>query len=881
MARRARSSSGFATIGGAATVLVVLVGVLVTTRTPLVEFDFGSGFAFLPSEENGQVVNVNGVTGQGTGRYSIPGAAGFSLRIEQRDGYAVVVATSPDGSTRILYRLDDALDAQRVAKAISPSQSFMEGGGRAYLLDVGRGELQPVDPGSFEPIGNPLRFRPPIAGTVDGSGRAVVVEETTSRAYVVEGTAAGEAITVGQEGDTFRVANVGGRPVVVNVTRSALSVFDGGQARELALPAGEGELLVPHKGDGDRMGLIRRQGARGLLLLVDLDGGGTTPTTIDGDASTLRAPLVTAKAIYLLDPASSRITVLDPGTAAVVATLTAEIGRGDGALQAFVKDGLLWINNPRGARAVVVDQSGVLRVVDKYDPAIPELGDPDAPPEQPPPPPPPPVAPEVVEAPAGAVPPGPVATLPSTPPGLAAQAGNRQVRLTWGVTPDGGASIQRYRLTCQPSCGPTSPITIEGAPLEHTVTGLENGTSYRFELAAVNAVGEGPRASTGPIAPTADIPPTPTNVVATANPDGTVTVTWAADPGGLVLTGYALTATTTNPNIPRKSTTFDAAGTVTSFTTPVDALLYDGAASTDYVFTVQAKGRNREGVATVGDAGTAARPVSPFNVPQFGRGAELTVQAGGGQLAVGWPAAEPRGRPVTYVVERCAGSCVEVERGVSGLAAVAEGLVNGTPYAVRVTPTNAAGAGAPLDADPETPHQAPTVTITGGGGIDHTTIYVDFHVDWHGVGGDCSGGNGGDCLRRTQLGFHSDSTGTIDVCATNDFGETTCRTGSGRSRPKRLVATGGHWPCPGPFCGLETSRMAGTAWGANLPKQIVGGDTEVDVVCFTDGSPVSDGAGHSTTWWLHTTFGDGYPWMSAHYFGTNDFNWVVSGVRRC
>ena len=90
-----------------------------------------------------------------------------------------------------------------------------------------------------------------------------------------------------------------------------------------------------------------------------------------------------------------------------------------------------------------------------------------------------------------------VAEPPGAPPGLSATAGNRQVTLSWTAPPPtGGAPILRYEYRLQAGVGPFGEWTAipasaagEAHAGRYRVTALTNGTTYTFEVRAVNSVG--------------------------------------------------------------------------------------------------------------------------------------------------------------------------------------------------------------------------------------------------------------------------------------------------------------------------------------------------------------------------------------------------------
>lgn len=128
--------------------------------------------------------------------------------------------------------------------------------------------------------------------------------------------------------------------------------------------------------------------------------------------------------------------------------------------------------------------------------------------------------------------------LATAPRSVVATPGNAQVALTWAAPDDdGGGAITGYRVYRNGALVHTTP---NGATRTFTDTGLTNGTTYRYRVAALNASGAG--ALTDPVAAmpvtVASAPPAP---AATAD-DGSVAVSWSppvAD-GGSAVTGYRL-----------------------------------------------------------------------------------------------------------------------------------------------------------------------------------------------------------------------------------------------------------------------------------------------------------------------------------------------------
>jgi hypothetical protein len=84
-----------------------------------------------------------------------------------------------------------------------------------------------------------------------------------------------------------------------------------------------------------------------------------------------------------------------------------------------------------------------------------------------------------------------IATVPGAPTIGTATGGNAQAVVTFTApASDGGSPITGYRVTSSPG-----GITATGSSSPITITGLTNGTSYTFTVAAQNAVGYGAESS--------------------------------------------------------------------------------------------------------------------------------------------------------------------------------------------------------------------------------------------------------------------------------------------------------------------------------------------------------------------------------------------------
>lgn len=137
------------------------------------------------------------------------------------------------------------------------------------------------------------------------------------------------------------------------------------------------------------------------------------------------------------------------------------------------------------------------------------------------------------------------ATTPSAPADVTATAGNGSATVSWGApASNGGTPVTGYRVDISSNGGTSWSIAATGlAGSPYTAVGLTNGTSYRFRVSALNAVGYSPAAMSAVVTPQAPVTTPPAPVV-TPNPAA------AANPSiaGTAKVGKVVSATVTLPS---------------------------------------------------------------------------------------------------------------------------------------------------------------------------------------------------------------------------------------------------------------------------------------------------------------------------------------------
>ncbi|WLW53468.1 fibronectin type III domain-containing protein [Streptomyces sp. YU58] len=445
--------------------------------------------AWLAGGEKGAVAHAHGLTGDVDGKVVLPaGMAGHPVSVAQ-DGDTTLVL---DERTGEVVRIDASqLSAAQSADYGAAGLQLVSGGAQAYVVDPAKGTVQQIDPARTTAKSPPVDVGGrPGAAVVDGEGTLwLPLPDSGTVVPFVKGVR-GTAIKVAEAGHDLSLTVADGSPVVTDRTAGVTRVltatgvrgsFDLGDAVAGTDPAG---VLVPAGTDGSAVPVLAA--GTGDLVVVDIRSRHTTRAQVPTEAHDLGAPQLLGKRVYIPDESTGRLLVYDTALSALAEPV--QVTKGAGELELFVRDGLLWANDPDGAAAAVIDADGEVRHIAKYRAEVPSAREPgDQPvedsvptgiPAAPVPPPagaPDPTAPPSGGAsgpPSGQTPgPGPGSTPPAPEPGApgAPQAESRSgaIRITFAKAL--GATPQRYVLkgatpdqTVTPDgVGPDGPFTFE------------------------------------------------------------------------------------------------------------------------------------------------------------------------------------------------------------------------------------------------------------------------------------------------------------------------------------------------------------------------------------------------------------------------------------
>jgi hypothetical protein len=833
---RARGRGGLVTLGTVAGLLAVMGVTLFgigAANNAIANYDASS---WLFSSSKGEVARVNGVTGRVDTRYKVTDSQGHTVQVTQTDRYVILRdLTTGKVSVLDLSTLQIAATTQTTAGL---GVTVAMHGDAAFIIDSVQGVVSQLDPATLVPFGEPLRFPPGIdGGTFDSSGRLWLLVPSEGTVVAVApavrptpkpggGTGGGvigdptviKTVPIGNPSHDLAISVLDSGVAVLDKTATTLTTLRGDQSRTVHLNLTGPGAMPP-----------RTNGADVPVTVVDdrhvyvVNGDTVADFAVPGDSPRLKPCVAWSGRFYCADEATGTVYVLD--VAGKLAN-TIAIPNSGGVLELEVREDHLFINAPNSSAARVVDSHHRVKVVDKYAANVPGA---DPPPNPPPPPPKPAVG-----------PPGP-------PTAVTASAGNAQARVTWGPAASNGSPIIRYVVEGD---GQVHEVGANQRAVD--ITGLTNGTSYKFTVYAVNGKGAGPKRAANPVIPTSDVPDPPVSVTATEKGDGTVTVAWPPANGqGHKVVRYDVTAIVTGAQSPIGEST------TTSLVIPANKLTY----GKQYAFSV----------ISVNDKGANSKPspvsntVVPFTVPD--RVVNLVasqVPNQRGAVQVRWQAPADNGRAITGYVVKTAG---RPDQRVTSTGATLSGFGDGATVTVTVNAVNAAGDGPTATATARTINQ-PTLTLSGSS-AGYNSITVNFAAnDGGGSPATCTlsvaggGSAGGNCASLTVGGLWPGNGYNYTVTVTNAAGMSVSA-GGGQGTP----ALWGTVLCSDPsYCG--PGAPGGGVWVYTTPNQ--NGTSVGDVfapnryqsTCWTTGGSTINAkpwGGKQDSRWIRIKFkGDNY-----------------------
>lgn len=248
----------------------------------------------------------------------------------------------------------------------------------------------------------------------------------------------------------------------------------------------------------------------------------------------------------------------------------------------------------------------------------------------------------------------------------------------------GGAAITSYLVTSNPE-GKT--CIANAATRTCTVSGLTNGTTYKFSVTATNIAGTSDSSVESANAIPRTNPGAPTGLTATYG-NASVTLAWTepANNGGFAISSY-------------KVTTVGNATKTCTVNAPTTSCTVSGLTNgTTYSFTVAAT--NGASLVSVASGSANAVPKTTPSAPQ-----SVSLTAENSAIKVMWAAGNNGGSSITGYTATATPSSLTCTSATT--SCTISGLTNGTSYSVKVVATNVVGAGSASASVSVVPNVAP------------------------------------------------------------------------------------------------------------------------------------------------------------------------------
>lgn len=321
---------------------------------------------WLPSNVKGNVVHVNGLSGQVDGRVALPRSGDSALEVSN-DGNIVLVL---DKRTGRVSRVDAGrLTVAQTSDAGAPADDIATGGGRAWRISPGKGAVQAMDPSTLAPIGAAIDIggKPLGRAQVDAAGTLWVPVSSTGEVVPVRGTQKGTPIKVAEPNGRVLVTLASGRIVVTDVVGAkTMVVTDAGVGLSVTLPTdmtkgARDKILTPDVSEGPVVPILASD--TGTLTLVDMDSGSVKAVPLQTEKHEYGGPQVLGARVYVADRTTGSLLVYNIAQAKFEAPVT--VTGVAGPLQITVRSGLLWANDPDNVTAAVINVQGQVRRIGK------------------------------------------------------------------------------------------------------------------------------------------------------------------------------------------------------------------------------------------------------------------------------------------------------------------------------------------------------------------------------------------------------------------------------------------------------------------------------------------------------------------------------------
>ena len=217
------NSSRLVIAGMAVLVVLATAGFVIGRAESALRLQVKPGDAWLPTNKNGSVNRVDGLSGRSSAALVLKGASGDRLIVTQVGGKVLVL----DATTGLLVRINPVELLLGASLSVGRGSAVVAGLAATYVVNYSSRTVQRIDPVTLKPLGPSvtLRWQPSGTAIVDKSGTLWVPVSAIGSVVPVTSAGAGRPVKVSAVDANVVMTSANGVPIAVDRTARRLTVI--------------------------------------------------------------------------------------------------------------------------------------------------------------------------------------------------------------------------------------------------------------------------------------------------------------------------------------------------------------------------------------------------------------------------------------------------------------------------------------------------------------------------------------------------------------------------------------------------------------------------------------------------------------------------------